>query len=288
MFVNMPMEIFTDTKDFPIHLQYGIHNGDDCYVHGHADFSELVVVLDGTAVHLAGKERYPISKGDVFVVSKFTSHGFVEANNIKICNIMFQPEVIFEKIYNLKETAGFQALFVVEPQQLQSGKFDSKLKLKSYDFELTKGIVSTMMKEYTQRREGWQTIVYSEFLQLCTCLSRSYEKCDVVSTGGAMKLAKAVAYIEKNFSHDISIAELSATVGYSERQLSRLFTETFSKTPVEYITRLRMHRAMELLRSTTETIGEIAWQCGFPDPNYFSRVFKKYTGQTPSVYRYGR
>ncbi|MBQ8724537.1 MAG: helix-turn-helix domain-containing protein [Oscillospiraceae bacterium] len=285
MLITMPLEIFTKEKDFPLHLQYGTHNADDCYIHGHADFSELVVVLEGTAIHIAGEERYPISKGDVFVVSKYTAHGFTEAENIKICNIMFRPEEIFENIYNLRLTAGFQALFVVEPQQLQSGRFESRMRLSSHDFAKADECICTMMKEYTERREGWQTMVYSGFLSMCTELSRSYEKCCSVSMGGAMKLAKAVAYIERNFSQDISIAGLSKIAGYSERQLTRLFTETFSETPVEYITRLRIRRASHLLRNTSEPVGEIAWQCGFPDQNYFSRVFKKQTGHAPSLYR---
>ncbi len=285
MLINMPMEIFTDVKEFPIHLQYGLHNEDDCYIHGHADFSELVVVLDGTAVHIAGDERYPLSKGDIFVVSRYTLHGFIQADNLKICNIMFRPEQALEHIYNLRETAGYQALFVVEPQQLQSGRFESKLRLKTHDFDIVEAIVTTMMREYTEREEGWQTIIYAEFMKLCTHLSRCYESSSAVSGSGAMKLAKAVAYIEKHYNEEISMTKLSGVAGYSERQLGRLFGETFSESPLEYITRLRMKKAMNLLKGSTESIGEVAWQCGFPDQNYFSRVFKKYTGKTPSLYR---
>lgn len=284
MLVNMPMEIFTDVKDFPVHMQYGLHNADDCYVHGHADFSELVVVLDGTAVHIAGEERYSISKGDVFVVSRYTPHGFIQAENLKICNIMFHPEQVLENVYNLRELAGYQALFVVEPRQLRSGRFESRMKLSKHDFDIVETYICEMMDEYRSRKDGWQAMVYSEFLRLCTHLSRCCES-STTSVSGAMKLAKAVAYIEKHYNEEISMEKLSGVAGYSERQLGRLFGETFSESPIEYITRLRMRKALNLLRTTSESIGEIAWQCGFPDQNYFSRVFKKYTGQTPSSCR---
>lgn len=285
MLINMPLEIFTNEKDFPLHLQYGMHYDDDCYVHGHADFSELVVVLDGSAVHIAGDESYPISKGDVFVVSQYTAHGFAEAKELRICNIMFKPEVIFGNIYDLRRTAGFQALFVVEPQQLKSGRFESRLKLSAQDFICTEEYINDMMSEYTERPDGWQTAVYAAFLKLCTRLSRCYEKSSEMSAGGAMKLAKASAFIEKNYIRNISMNELSKAAGYSERQLTRLFRETFSVTTVGYITRLRMQKAQELLRLTDDTIGEIAWQCGYEDQNYFTRSFRKYTGLSPTEWR---
>lgn len=285
MLINMPLEIFTKEKDFPLHLQYGTHNADDCYVHGHADFSELVVVLDGSAVHIAGEERYSVSKGDVFVVSQYTAHGFAEADDLRICNIMFKPEMIFANIYNLRQSAGFQALFVVEPQQLKSGRFESRMKLSSQDFTRVSERIDDMMSEYAERSDGWQTAMYSSFLRLCTRLSRCYEKSNEMSGSGAMKLAKASAFIEKNYSRSISIGELARVAGYSERQLTRLFRETFSETPVSYITRLRMQKAQELLRSTDDTVGEIAWQCGYEDQNYFTRTFRKYTGFSPTEWR---
>ncbi len=285
MLVNMPLEIFTKEKNFPLHLQYGEHNGDDCYVHGHADFSELVVVLDGNAMHIAGEERYPVSRGDVFVVSRYTAHGFADAANIRICNIMFKPEVMFENIYNLRQCAGFQALFVVEPQQLKSGRFKSRIKLSTNDFIKVSERINDMIEEYEERLDGWQTAMYSAFLRLCIRLSRCYEKSSETNSGGAMKLARASAFIEKNYNRNISIGEISKVSGYSERQLTRLFRETFSETPVMYITRLRMQKAEELLRNTSESISEIAWQCGYEDQNYFTRIFKKHTGLPPTAWR---
>ena len=159
------------------------------------------------------------------------------------------------------------------------------MKLSAQDFTKVSERIYDMMEEYTERSDGWQTAMYSSFLRLCTRLSRCYEKSSEMSSTGAMKLAKVSAFIEKNYSRSISISELAGVAGYSERQLTRLFREIFSETPVGYITRLRMRKAEELLRLTDETIGEIAWQCGYDDQNYFTRAFRKHTGSSPTEWR---
>ncbi len=81
------------------------------------------------------------------------------------------------------------------------------------------------------------------------------------------------------------IARLAETTGYSERQFCRLFKSAFSASPNTFITNLRLQRAQQLLKTTSLPVGEISWTCGYADHNYFSRIFKKYIGLSPSEYR---
>ena len=283
--LKMPLNIFTESEDFPFFIHYGSHVEDDCFMHGHEDFSELVIVLEGTAEHIVGKESYPISKGDVFVVNQYTEHGYIGATDFKICNIMFRPEIMFDKIYNIRQSTGFQALFVIEPNYFNTHRFCSRLRLDTHDFTEVKKIIENMMMEYYGEKDGNQTLVYAYFMTLCVTLSRLYCLYDSDSRKDIMKLASAIAYIEKNYCENINITELSHIAGYSERQFSRLFNITFSTTPNLYITNLRIQKSQQLLITTNLSIGEISWSCGFEDQNYFSRTFKKHTGMTPTEYR---
>ena len=61
---NMWLNYFTKDDSFPFFIQYGGHE-DTMFIHGHEDFSELVVVMDGTAEHIVENERFRIKKGDV-------------------------------------------------------------------------------------------------------------------------------------------------------------------------------------------------------------------------------
>jgi len=280
--ISFLYSLFTDTEDFPIHLQYGFHE-EELYLHTHADFSELVIVLDGSAFHTVGEESSHISKGDVFVVGQDTEHGYKQTERLTICNVMFRQEV-FDHVFDLRQLPGFQALFVLEPHYSQSSRFLSQLKLYAEPFAETEQHLTEMMREYESRRAGWREAVFAEFLKLCVHLSRQYQL-ENDSKNDLLKLASAAAYIEYHFSEQITLSELSEISGYSERQFHRLFRAIYRMTPNAYITELRMKKAQNLLQSTRLNIGDIAWRCGCDDQNYFSRIFKRHTGMTPTEYR---
>lgn len=275
---------FAETDDFPFFIQYGFHDG-GCHLHGHTDFSELVIVLEGSALQIVENDAYPITKGDVFVLDKYTHHSYENADNLKICNIMFRPEVIFENLHHIRQSSGFQALFILEPYYAQQHQFCSRLRLNPEDFTSIQKLLAEMIYEHTQKKESWQTLLYAKFLQLCTILSRLYQDYGEDHASDVVKLATSVAYIEKNYCSDIILADLARMTGYSERQFNRLFQSAFSMSPSMYVTNLRLQKAQLLLKNSNLPVGEISWNCGYPDQNYFSRIFKKYIGLTPTEYR---
>lgn len=282
--LELPLYIFTKDEDFPFFIQYGFHEKEN-ELHGHKDFSELVMVMNGSATHTVENEQYHIKKGDVFVIDQYTHHRYTDAENFRICNIMFRPEYMFQNLNHIRQNSGFQALFVLEPYYAQNHHFSSRLCLKPEDFSFISRIISEMIQEYTFRNDGWQTLIYSRFIQLCTILSRLYQSCNDIKNNDILKLASAIAHIEKNFCSEITISDLAHISGYSIRQLNRLFNSAFSISPSHYLCNLRIQKAQQLLKSTNMSMAEIAWSCGFSEQNYFSRIFKKYTGITPTRYR---
>ncbi|MDO5136542.1 MAG: response regulator [Eubacteriales bacterium] len=98
-------------------------------------------------------------------------------------------------------------------------------------------------------------------------------------------VAKARAYIDENYQKDISLDEVSRLVDISPYYFSKLFKQEQGEGFVEYLTRTRMGRALQLLKNPRYSIKEVCGMCGYSDPNYFSRIFKRYEGLTPSEYR---
>ncbi len=275
---------FADEAIFPIHLQYGFHN-ENLYMHSHKDFSELVIVLDGSAEHMVNDECSHITKGDVFVINQCTSHCYVNVSDLKICNIMFQPELVFSNVLDMKRLPGFQALFILEPHYARNHRFCSQLSLGVRDYAEAEHFIRHMIAVYTAKETGWRDEVHAQFLLFCLMLSRCYGKHTVHSDYDFVKLAKAAAYLEDHYCEPLTTAVLSGIAGYSERQFLRLFKSVFLTTPNLYQTRLRMNKARNLLDNEKLSIGEVAWRCGYDDHNYFSRVFKKYFGMTPKQYQ---
>jgi signal transduction histidine kinase/AraC-like DNA-binding protein/CheY-like chemotaxis protein len=113
-----------------------------------------------------------------------------------------------------------------------------------------------------------------------------------VLTGGkilplqtSIMVKRAIAYIHENFVQSFSREDLAGFVGVTERYLSKIFREEMGLSPWDYLTRLRIKRAKELLKTSEESITSIAEKVGFNDSTYFSRVFHKEVGFSPREYR---
>ncbi|MBP3900014.1 MAG: helix-turn-helix domain-containing protein [Blautia sp.] len=98
-------------------------------------------------------------------------------------------------------------------------------------------------------------------------------------------ITKAKAYIQENYQKDISLDDVSRHVDISPYYFSKLFKQEDGRTFIEYLTGIRIQEARRLLRNPGYSIKEIGIMCGYSDPNYFSRIFKKYEGVTPSEFR---
>ncbi|WP_026515703.1 response regulator transcription factor [Butyrivibrio sp. MC2021] len=95
-------------------------------------------------------------------------------------------------------------------------------------------------------------------------------------------------YIEENYSKDISLDEVSRKVNISPYYFSKIFKEDSGLNFIEYLTNLRIDKAKRLLSDTDMSIKEICVSCGYTDPNYFSRSFKKNVGVTPTEFKDGK
>jgi signal transduction histidine kinase/AraC-like DNA-binding protein/CheY-like chemotaxis protein len=96
---------------------------------------------------------------------------------------------------------------------------------------------------------------------------------------------RTVAFLHHNYSRPLSRWELAKSLGISEDYLSRVFNRELGLSPWDYLNRYRILQAKALLHSTSSSIRIIAHQVGFRDQSYFSRVFHKFTGQSPQAFR---
>jgi two-component system response regulator YesN len=99
-------------------------------------------------------------------------------------------------------------------------------------------------------------------------------------------IVKTKKYIDENYSSaDLSLYSTAFYVGISPNHLSTVFSQETGEKFIEYLTRVRIEKAKELLRSTTMKSADITYEVGFSDPHYFSSIFKKNTGLSPREYR---
>lgn len=100
------------------------------------------------------------------------------------------------------------------------------------------------------------------------------------------KLKKAIIFIKNNLTERITINDICGYCNISPQHLIRIFKMELKTTPTQYINMLRISRAKDLIRrAPIISIKEIAYETGFDNPHYFSRLFTKLSGQTPSEFK---
>lgn len=108
---------------------------------------------------------------------------------------------------------------------------------------------------------------------------------ELVSKFKGINVEQLMQYVNFNYSNIISLDDLSRLANVNKTTLICIFKELYGTTPIQYINRLRMQKAKELLANTDTSIGEIAELIGFQSIHYFSRYFKLKENCTPVEYR---
>lgn len=98
--------------------------------------------------------------------------------------------------------------------------------------------------------------------------------------------AAAKDWLDAHFTHArLNITSLTAQIRLHRASLHRLFTNRYGVAPVQYLGRLRMRLALELLAETQLPVADVAVRCGLPDHSHFSKLISRHTGFSPRVYR---
>ncbi len=144
--------------------------------------------------------------------------------------------------------------------------------------ELFKTAFSAWVRQDSRSRFEAMSILYKIFSELQRDPSIRDSKYQI--------LKPAVAFINENFFRKIiSNTELAELCGISPTYLKKLFVECYKIHPRQYIIKMKINYAADLLKANSRSVAEIADMAGFCDTFYFSRVFKQETGLTPTAYQ---
>lgn len=249
------------------------------------EFSEIVIVTSGSALHVTGPESWRLSAGDVFVIGGSRAHQYRDLQRLSLINILFDPENLRMQLGDLPSVPGYHALFTLEPVLRKRSRFNSRLKLSPGELTTLLGFTDLLEAELKAREPGFGFQATALFMQIVCYLSRRYSAFKSADSRALLRSAEAIAHLESHFSEPLNLDRLAEIAHMSKRSFIRSFQAATGHSPIAYLIELRIRHASRLLRHTNDSITEIAFQVGFNDSNYFARQFRSVTGMTPRRYR---
>ena len=261
------------------------HEGDLTGIRHFHDFAELVIITEGYGVHWIDGIDYPVAAGDVFLLQGKTEHYFRERHNLILYNIMHDSFRLRQYLKNLQSDAGYNAMFLLEPSYRKRHKFRSRLHVDRKSLAHIDSIMQHMIAEQDTKNNGYDTLLLCMLLELIVFFSREYSKVKIPQAQALYRMGKVIGKLESAYLKNWSITELSRLAGMSKSSLMTAFREATGHTPLDYLIRIRLQKAAELLMNTNMPITEIAPASGFSDSNYLTRQFRKVYSASPREYR---
>ena len=143
-----------------------------------------------------------------------------------------------------------------------------------------------MILELQTCRVGFEELLSMYLQQIFVLIQRSrMDKRPVVSSHIQEEMGMARRYFQEHYNEDINIEEYALSRNMSVSYFLKKFKEVTTTSPMQYILNIRINNAVSLLESTDYNVTEIATIIGYDNPLYFSRIFKKQKGVSPSDYR---
>ncbi|MBO4937935.1 MAG: helix-turn-helix transcriptional regulator [Oscillospiraceae bacterium] len=175
---------------------------------------------------------------------------------------------------------------------------DVKNILKHYDIPLDRNVIYSgssatyvylfkeMINELQTCRTGYQELLEMYLRQIFLLVQRSWEeRTPNVSSHIQEEMDVARRYFQEHYNEEICIEEYALSRNMSVSWVLRNFKQMTMKSPMQYVLNIRMNNAVSLLETTDYNVTEIAAIVGYDNPLYFSRIFKKQKGLSPSEYR---
>jgi AraC-like DNA-binding protein len=242
-------------------------------LHEH-EFGEIVIVMSGNGWHVLNDEPQLITCGEVFYIRPEDRHAFEQVNDLFLTNVIYRPS------HRLLRPERIQQL-------LDGGDGSGRKRWQVTEDALLelRPMLDALTRESRSDDPLSDVMAESLFIQVGVALCRHRFAVDGADIPAAARFGHILGFLRHHCSEDVDLEELAHRFGYSLRTLCRIFRDATATTPHNYLVQLRLARAMRALRTTHDSITDVAFACGFHDSNYFSSCFSKMTGFSPSEYR---
>ena len=236
--------------------------------HTHA-CAELFYVVSGQGSFSIDGETYPVSKDDLVIINPFVEHTETSLKSQPLEYIVLGVDGL-ELLVGDSENRNFY----ISHMHTRNSAMQTYLR--------------DMLQEIESQAPGYETICqnFLEILIIRVMRSSDYSARLVPTQTHASKESATVRrYIDGHFKEPLTLDLLADLVHINKYHMAHSFTRDYGISPINYLLSLRLQESRTLLQSTNLSMTQIARIIGFSSPCYFSQIFKKSLGISPSAYR---
>ncbi|KAB7670774.1 helix-turn-helix domain-containing protein [Bacillus sp. B1-b2] len=276
---------FSDGRLYPKVTAYYFRewNGFHMPSHSHAAI-EIMYVISGECLVEVKKEKLNLKKSQFILIDSQIPHKLI-VNKDQPCR-MLNIEFILTEMQRTFPTLYELAQENEELHELLTNKQSYYLlRDRNEVFQSLRNLVLELDKRWNKDKDNY-LMVHILISQLLVLIARNLleTKQDSNQQTG-IYLKKVMEYLHENYDYEIKMDHLSAITHLHPNYLHRIFKESTGCTIIDYLTKIRIEKAKMLITQTDIPITKISSFVGMNSSQYFSKVFKKYTGTTPTALR---
>ena len=257
----------SDEEKNPIRLKR-LSTFNSIYAHWH-ETVELLYFTEGQSVVFCDDREYTVDPGDIVFVNPMETHRGICLTKKHAWYVLHISPLWFDLITDRE--------FIYIENRIRD--------------EGARALMESLIKEEEEKAYGYETAIKRDAFALLTYLLRHHteRRVDLKEQPRHIEhkrlLNDVLNYIHHHYDETLTVSALAARFYISPSHLSHLFKEQLGKGVTAYCNEHRIGKAKMMLLSDKSPITEVAHAAGFDDINYFSRVFKKLVGKTPSEFR---
>lgn len=245
--------------------------GHEGHLHTH-ECMEFFYIMEGCGRFLVRGEHFAVQKNDFVVVLPSTEHAEASDSETPLSYIVLGLEDV--------------------PLQLSRPSLGFYKGNGAQKSALLRQLLLAMVEESAAKQDGFEQVCGSLFQVLFANLLRIgrpsllLKEADVPAQNRArQRMIWVRQYLDDHLQQDVSLADIEPMVNLNRYTIIRYFKQAFGVTPMRYLMEIRFNEACFYLETSDTSIRQIAELCGFHSANYFSQMFEKQRGMSPSAYR---
>lgn len=251
-------------------------------MHWHGEF-EIDYVLQGKGDFICGDEHFPVSHGDVIMISPNMLHAAYPSSNMNLHYIAF---VFHANMLGL-ESNDRSSTHCIRPLISGQLRVNMKYDLGHPDYSVIHSLTETIISCANKNNPYDDLLLKSVLLQLYWYFEKSnnlsFFQSNDISYSSLIR--PALEHMTYCYMDSITIKELAAKCAISPSHFMNSFKKAVGCSAIEFLTHLRVKTACTALTETTDDISNISYCCGFSNLSNFNKQFKKITGSSPREYR---